>query len=1328
MISLNTRLRVIVCCFVLLMQQVILFAKNDSKTLSQSTASALFIQNNGQLLDEFGKARKDLDFSLRANMVNVYVGSGLLQYMWAKQTDADNTKNNANTDKPAKPKDVTYYILNMRLVGANTAAVVEMEDIEHYTENYYNASINPKGISAKSCKKIVYKDIYPDIDWVLYTSGNDYLGMKYDFVVHPGGNPADIKLQYDGADNIRFQNGSLTINTPYGSITEQKPYTYNKETKQEIASSYKLNNNVVSFDVANTDGTIIIDPILNWGSYYGNIEFSLGTSVAADSIGNVFLCGHTQYSTSIASTAGVHQPLYGGGNFDGFIVRFLPDGTRDWATFFGGMGTEQINAATCDRLGNLIITGHSTSYWEISAVGMHQQYNGSFLLPGGYDYDAFLAKFTNTGTLAWSTFYGGSYYDEGFAVACDASNNIYFGGNSNSSNNISTSGAWRTTPSTGFLAKFSPNGSRLWATYYRGTVNTITCDGDKNVYFGGFTTATADIASSTAHLGSFAGGACDGYIAKFDSTGNTRIWGTYYGGLDYDEILSMVTDSFRNLYISGSTLSQSGIGTTGAFRPSYSGPNPAVATDAFLAKLNKDGVRQWGTYVGDSLGNDRITELSIAPNSALYCFGRTGSYTNIATPGNYDVVNSGPLPNPAPSPYFIPECDPFMMRFTPEGQRKWGTYYGDTGSEFYCEGAYSFGKIYIGGATNGGGVATSGGFQPQHAGLPGPRGFVAQFQADTNVFIKYPFADTMLCAGDTLYVKYNTTNRFRSTNTFTVQLSNIAGSFATPVNIASITAAQEGTIACYLPLTTVDGRGYKIRIISSAPADTFYNYDIPIRISQYRKPQAYAIEPVCENTNITIGDGNLPLVGNFSWTGPAGFTSNLANTFVPTATLAKAGDYILLCDNYGCKAKDTVNVRVVQSPAKSTITGDTSVCTGDTLLLTVSCPTPDIYFQWVDPKLTVPQNDTFFAAPVDTSYRGRYRVTAITNMANCPGEEDTVNVRIRPLPRPVIAPVPELCSGDSLKLDVTDTATVTAYSWVGPTGFTSTVKSPVMSKITLVQNGVYTVTNTNVFGCKEDTSITVVVKQSPDSVFASNNGPKCSKTELQLSATNNISGTTYSWAGPAGFSSTLQNPLLTNTTAQASGMYKVTVSLNGCTKESTTNVTVNQSPDTPVLTANTPLFIGETLKLQITNPQTGVAYLWTGPNNYQSDFLSPILTSTVLNMAGIYTVTASIADCKATSSIKIDVKEKPEQVGKTVYTYPNPNKGKFTLIAGTDDDMDVPIYIFGSDGKLVDTESAKPTNKKLEHVIDLGNKLSSGVYRVKVQISGKFYTTSVSIQ
>jgi methionine-rich copper-binding protein CopC len=60
--------------------------------------------------------------------------------------------------------------------------------------------------------------------------------------------------------------------------------------------------------------------------------------------------------------------------------------------------------------------------------------------------------------------------------------------------------------------------------------------------------------------------------------------------------------------------------------------------------------------------------------------------------------------------------------------------------------------------------------------------------------------------------------------------------------------------------------------------------------------------------------------------------------------------------------------------------------------------------------------------------------------------------------------------------------------------------------------------------------------------------------------------------------------------------------------------------------------------------------------------------------------------------------------------------------------MEVPIYIFGSDGKLVHTESAKPVNKKLEHVINLGNKLASGVYRIKVQISGKMHTTSVSIQ
>ncbi|OSZ79553.1 hypothetical protein CAP35_15275 [Chitinophagaceae bacterium IBVUCB1] len=1302
----------------------IAFANPTAKTLaSKPTNTTLyFVENKGQLLDENHNKRNDINFRLAADDIDIFIGNGFIQYQWKKTTASD------KLDKQGIPiaASISYRAMRMRLLHINNNAELIAENKQVYTERYYLQHC-PQGISAESYKKITYRNIYNNIDWVIYTTNNNK-SIKYDFVVHPGGNPADIRFTYEGADNAMLKSGMLCASTEMGNITEQKPYSYVGETKQAVKVQFKKNAEGFGFETPAYDGTLVIDPVLNWGTYYGNPFKTLGTSVATDSLGNAVLCGYTEPSTAIASTATVHQPLYGGGLYDGYVLRMLEDGSRAWATYYGGLGNDQINAVACDRDGNVFVTGHSTSYFGLASTGSHQFYNGSFLLTGGYDFDAFIAKFNMNGVLQWGTFYGGNYYDEGYGIACDARGNVYVGGNTNSSNNISTTGAWLTTPAIGFLTKFNPSGTRLWGTYYPAAINTVTCDGDNNVLIAGYTSATAGIASTGAHLTSFAGGASDAFIAKFDTAG-TRLWGTYYGGIGYEEAFTISTDSFRNVYLGGITLSQTGIATTGAFQSTYSGPNPPAAQDAFIAKFNKAGVRQWGTYLGDSLGADRVTHIFFGPDGALYCSGRTGSYNKIATPGNFKTFNSGPLPSPVPVPVQYFESDGFLMRFDQQGKRKWGTYFGGGGVEYAAAGAYTKGKIYLGGTTNSTtDIGTLNGFIPTMSGPVELRGYLAQFQADTNVFINFPYTDTMLCAGDTLHVKYNTTNKFATGNTFTVQLSNISGSFASPVNIGSVSAAQGGAIACYLPLSTVNGIGYRIRIISSAPRDTFYNYDVPIRISQYRKPQAYAIEPVCENTNITLGDAVFPSIGNFTWTGPAGFSAIFPNTVVTTATLAKAGDYILECDNFGCKAKDTVNVRVVQSPAKTFISGDTSVCTGDTLLLTAACVTPGIFYQWIDPKLTVPQNDTFFAAPVDTSYRGRYRVTAITTLANCPGEEDTVIVHIRPLPRPVITDVPALCTGDSLKLNVTDTATVTSYQWIGPTGFSSNAKSPVISKVQLSNAGNYTVTNTNVFGCTEDTTIAITIKQSPDSVFASNNSPVCSKSNLQLTATNNLPGTTYTWAGPAGFNSTQQNPLLSNTPTQAAGLYTVTATLNGCTKQGITNVTVNQSPDTPVLTANTPLYVGEILRLQITNPQTGVSYLWSGPNNYLSDFVSPVLTGTVLNMAGIYSVTASIADCKATSSIKIDIQEKPEQTGKTVYTYPNPNKGKFTLIAGTDDDMEVPIYIFGSDGKLVHTESAKPVNKKLEHVINLGNKLASGVYRIKVQISGKMHTTSVSIQ
>jgi len=149
-----------------------------------------------------------------------------------------------------------------------------------------------------------------------------------------------------------------------------------------------------------------------------------------------------------------------------------------------------------------------------------------------------------------------------------------------------------------------------------------------------------------------------------------------------------------------------------------------------------------------------------------------------------------------------------------------------------------------------------------------------------------------------------------------------------------------------------------------------------------------------------------------------------------------------------------------------------------------------------------------------------------------------------------------------------------------------------------------------------------------NSPIASNSGPVCEGATVNIAATD-IIGATYQWSGPGGFSSTLQNPSITNATAAMSGPYTVVATKNGCSSQpQTTVVTINPHPQTPVVGSNSPVLCSHTLNLTATSIPGGI-YTWTGPNSFSANTQNP----TRLNMqnpdAGTYSVIASVAGCNS---------------------------------------------------------------------------------------------------
>lgn len=699
-----------------------------------------FIENKGQIKDQRSIPRKDVQFSLQGEGVNIFIGDGQLHYQFfntkvcsgpdkfplqqlsGKSKIFLKNKQGANTPPP----DIETYRMDVELVGANKNATVLRDGALSYYENYFLPGSPANGIQALTYGSITYKNIYPFIDWVLYIKNNK---LEYDFIINPGGNVKDIKIRYNGVTDVVCTDDHIIVKTPYGEITERNLKAYCRSSGKPIAAIFKLKDNTLSFSLhgahklGKDNDAIVIDPVLEWGTYYGpDTSASPLYATASDYNANIYTCGMTfAASYDNIATTGSYQSTYSGDE-DAYLVKFDSSGHRLWATYFGGSGQDWGQALSCDHFGNVYMGGFTGSVDSIATPGCHQPALGGVNATNG-----FLAKFNSSGQRIWATYYGGNQSDEISSVICDDNLNVYIAGSATSSFNIATPGSFEPTfvnPGTqyvaGFLAQFDTAGVRNWGTYYEAYIGP-TID---NVYsfqactdgIDVFVSAWADGPDSVTTPGSWQpvfGGVTDAFVAKFNNLGN-RIWATFYGGPQQEVTGSIACDKTGYVYLLGATSSDAAIASPGCAQPLRAG-----AADAFLVQFDPvTGMRNWGTYYGGP-ANENVNSSIIATNEAgsVYIVGGTESLTGIASAGAWQTTYGGG------------DLDAFLAEYDPSGAQLWSTYYGGTGTDIACACAFDGRNVYICGLTNSpNNIATPGSFDSTCNGDSlYNKGFLAKF-------------------------------------------------------------------------------------------------------------------------------------------------------------------------------------------------------------------------------------------------------------------------------------------------------------------------------------------------------------------------------------------------------------------------------------------------------------------------------------------------------------------------------------------------------------------------------------------------------------------------
>ncbi len=492
--------------------------KSNDLTQAKTFAAqqkVFFEENKGQVWGADKKTATDVQYHYQQKEVDIFMLSTGLAYQFTQVHYPEGYK--ASSKEPLTKEQealraeiqVETYRMDMELVGSNPHPIIVTDGKSQDYVQYYNRNV----VDVHSFQKLTYKDVYPGIDWVIYTTEK---GLKYDFIVEPGADPQQIKLKFNHHEDLKINtDGSFTVANRMGSVTEQAPVSF--QNKEEIKTAFKLKEDIISFELTTYDKSksLTIDPSLVWATYYGGAGRDQGTSCAVDRSGQVYLAGYTNSSFDIA--LGGYQNTYGG-TADAFIVKFTPSGSRVWATYYGGTNWDSGNSCTVDINGQVYLIGETTSTTNIALGGHQNTYGNGF-------HDAFIVKFDSTGTRLWGSYYGGTRSDLGIFCRVDGSGNVYLVGDTRSSTNIAYGGfqnAYGGGFYDGYLVKFDSIGVRQWASYYGGMDkdygNFCVLDGSGNLYLGGSTESTTSIASG-GYQNNYGGGAYDSYLAKISNKG-----------------------------------------------------------------------------------------------------------------------------------------------------------------------------------------------------------------------------------------------------------------------------------------------------------------------------------------------------------------------------------------------------------------------------------------------------------------------------------------------------------------------------------------------------------------------------------------------------------------------------------------------------------------------------------------------------------------------------------------------------------------------------------------------------------------------------------------
>ncbi len=568
---------------------------------------------------------------------------------------------------------VEMLLIKAQFEGANAGVEVIGLDEMEYKCNYFLGNDPAKWRSdVPNYRSIVMREIYPGVD--VHFEGSDRGRLMYRYELAPGAQPAQVQVGYEGVEDVVSQEGGgVVADTRFGEISgllaapsgDAQVFAGVRQRDVDSGESGSL-----AGGVRNTGNVELV-----YSTYLGGSSYDIGYSIAVDGSGCAYVTGYT-YSTNFPTENawdGSHN-----GSYEAFVTKLSASGNSLlYSTYLGGTGRDYGYGIAVDGSGCAYVTGttwstdfptenaYDDSYngfgdvdafvTKLSAAGnslIYSTYLGGSDGESGYGIavdgsgcayvtgttistnfptesawddshngsgDAFVTKLSASGSsLIYSTYLGGSNYENCRGIAVDGSGCAYVTGHT-SSTNFPTENAWDDSHNgsyEAFVTKLSASGnSLLYSTYLGGTGRDygygIAVDGSGCAYVTG-TTWSTDFPTENAWDDSL-NGSGDAFVTRFSASGGSLIYSTYLGGSDWESGYGIAVDGTGCAYVTAYTQSTD-FPTENAWDGSHNGGD----RDVFVTKLSAAGNSLiYSTYLGGS-GDDRGYGIAVDGSDCAY--------------------------------------------------------------------------------------------------------------------------------------------------------------------------------------------------------------------------------------------------------------------------------------------------------------------------------------------------------------------------------------------------------------------------------------------------------------------------------------------------------------------------------------------------------------------------------------------------------------------------------------------------------------------------------------------------------------------------------------